>query len=102
MVVSNCSSRVICCIAALLPHTLGLQPVNFIFNVLFIAMVKNYLFKHGRKINVLISTQDCGTLCWNCGCDVVGAQECEIKVLPYIGISTTYVGNMVPNFSPAR
>jgi hypothetical protein len=24
----------------------------------------------------------------------------EIKVLLYIGISTAYVGNMVPNFSP--
>ena len=48
-----CSSRVVGCIAALLPRPLGLQPVNFIFNVLFLGIMKIYLFKHGRKINEL-------------------------------------------------
>ena len=53
MVVSNYSSRVICCIAALLPWPFRLQPVNFIFNALFLVMVQINLFEHGRKINEL-------------------------------------------------
>ncbi len=53
VVVFNCSSRVIGGIAALLPQPLGLQPVNFIFNALFLDMVKIYLFEHGRKITEL-------------------------------------------------
>jgi len=30
-----------------------LLPVNFIFNALFLDMVKIYLFEHGRKISEL-------------------------------------------------
>jgi hypothetical protein len=36
-----------------LPRPLGLQPVNFLFNALLLAMVQINLFQHGRKINEL-------------------------------------------------
>jgi len=43
------------------------------------------------------------SMCWHPHCDELeGTQEGEIQLLPYTGISTTYVGDMVPNFSPAR
>jgi hypothetical protein len=62
VVVSNCSFRVIGCIAALWPRSLGLQHVNFIFSVPLLAVDKIYLFEHGRKINVLTFNTE---LLWN-------------------------------------
>jgi hypothetical protein len=42
-------------------------------------------------------------MCWHpLRDDVAGTQEGEIQLLPYPGISTTYVGDIVPNFSPAH
>ena len=62
-----CSSRVTRWVAALLPRPLGLRPVNFIFNALFIDMVKIYLFEHGRKINELTFNVLASSLRWCSG-----------------------------------
>ena len=72
--------------------------MNFIFNALFLDIVKIYLFEHGRKINELTFNECVGILV----AIVVGTQEGEIQLLPYTGIGTTYVGDMVPNFSSTR